>query len=50
MLLMVEKFIRRGIYHFVYQYAQAKNKYIKNYDKNKERSYFEYWDANDLYG
>ena len=30
MLLMVEKGIRRGIYHAIYRYAKANNKYMKN--------------------
>ena len=33
MLLMVEKEIRGGICH---RYATANNKYMKDYDKNKE--------------
>ena len=49
-LLMVEKGIRGGICHFIYWYAKANNKYIKNYDKNKESSYLQYWDVNKLYG
>ena len=36
MLLMVEKGIRGGICHSIYQYAKANKKYIKNYDENKE--------------
>ena len=39
MLLMVEKGIRGGICHAMHRYAKAKNKYMKNYDKNKESSY-----------
>ena len=31
-LLIVEKCIRGGIYHSIYHYAKAKNKYIKYYD------------------
>ena len=38
MLLMVEKGIRGKICHAIYGYAKANNKYIKNYDKNKESS------------
>ena len=47
---MVEKFTRRGICHSIYRYAKANNKYMKNYDKNKELSYLQYWDVNNLYG
>ena len=36
LLLMVEKGIRGGICHFICQYAKGNNKYMKNYDKNKE--------------
>ena len=43
-LLMVEKGIRRGICHSIYQYAKANNKYRKNYDKNEESSYLQYCD------
>ena len=50
MLLMVEKGIRGGICHSIYRYAKANNKYMKDYDKNKESSYIQYWDVNNLYG
>ena len=36
MLLMVEKGIRGGIYHIIYQYVKANNKYRTDCDKNKE--------------
>ena len=50
MLLMVEKRIRGGMCHAIHRYAQANNKYMKNYDQNKEPSYLKYWDVNNLYG
>ena len=50
MVLLVEKGVRGGIYHAIHRYAKANNKYMKNYDKNKESSYIEYLDANNLYG
>ena len=50
MLLMVEKGIRGRICHAIHRYAKANNKYMKNYDKNKELSYIQYLDANNLYG
>ena len=37
-LLMVERGISGGICHSIYRYAKANNKYMKNYDKNKESS------------
>ena len=43
---MVEKGIRGGICHAIHRYAKANNKYMKNYDKNKESSYIQYLDAN----
>ena len=50
MFLMVEKGIRGGICHTVHRYAKAKNKYMKNYDKDKEPSFLKYLDASNLYG
>ena len=41
MLLMVEKGIRGGICHSIYQYAKASNKYLKDNDNNKESSYLQ---------
>ena len=38
MLLMVEKGIRGGICHPIHQYVKANNKYMKDYDRNKESS------------
>ena len=39
MLLTVEKDIRGGICHSIYQCAKANNKHMKDYDKSKESSY-----------
>ena len=50
MLLMIEKAIRRGLCHAIHRYAKTNNKYMKDYDKNKESSYLKYWDVNNLYG
>ena len=50
MLLMVNKGIRGAICHAIHRYAEENNKYTKNYDKNKESSYIQYLDANNLYG
>ena len=49
-LLMVEKGFRGGICHYIYWYAKANNKYLKDCDKNKESTYLQYWEVNNLYG
>ena len=50
MLLMVETGIRGEIWQTIHWYGKPNNKFMKDYDKNKESSYFKYWDVNDLYG
>ena len=50
MLLIVEEGIRGGICHSIHRYAEANNKYMKNYNKDEESSYIQYLDANNLYG
>ena len=50
MLNVFEKEICGGICQATYRYAKANNKYMKNYDKNKESSFLIYDDANNLYG
>ena len=46
MLLMV----RGGICHAICQYLEANKIYMTDYNKNKESSYLNYWDINNLYG
>ena len=48
-VIKVEKGIRSGICHSVYWYTKAKNKYMKDYNKNKESLYIQYWDVSNLY-
>ena len=49
MLLLVEKGIRGGISHAIHRYAKANNTYMKDYDKNRESSYLNYWYVTYLY-
>ena len=49
MFLLYEKVIRGGTCYKVHSYAEANNKYMKSYDKNKESSFLMYVDANNLY-
>ena len=49
-LLMFEKGIRGGISIISNRYGEAKNKYMKGYNKNKASKYLMYLDANNLYG
>ena len=50
MLLMIEEGIRGEICHSVHRHSKASNKYMKDYDENKESSYQIYTDYNNLYG
>ena len=45
---MVKKGIRGGICYAIYWYAKANNKYMKDYDENKE-SYLKYLDVSNVY-
>ena len=49
MLLMVESGMRGGVCHVMHSYVEANNKYMNNYDENKESSFLSYLDANNLY-
>ena len=46
--MQLEKIIRGGICHSIYQYAKA-NICMQDYDKNKELPCFQYWNANKLH-
>ena len=50
MLLIIEEGIRGGICQAILRYAKANNKYMKNYDKDKESSYIQDLDVNSMYG
>ena len=50
MLMMFEKGIRGGISHISKRYAEANNKYMIHYNKEKPSSFIQYLDANNLYG
>ena len=50
MLMMFERGIRGGITHISKRYAEANNKYMKDYNPDKPSSYIQYLDANNLYG
>ena len=50
MQLFIEKGMRGGISYISHRYAEANNKYMKNYDPSKVSCYIPYLDANNLYG
>ena len=49
MFLTYEEGIRGGVCNKVHSYVEANNKYMKNYDENKESSFLMYVHANNLY-
>ena len=48
--MMFEKVIRGGITHISKRYAEANNKYMKNFNERKPSTFIQYLDANNLYG
>ena len=50
MYLMVEKGLRGGVSYIANRYSKPNNKYLSDYDKDKDSSYLMYLDANNLYG
>ena len=50
MLLMIKDGVRGRICNVIHHYAKADDKYIDDYDENKELSYINYWDVNNSYG
>ena len=50
MYLFFESGLKSGISQIFHRYAEANNKYLKNYDESKEDSYILYLDDNNLYG
>ena len=47
-LLMIESGIRGGVCHVIRSYVESNNKYMNNYDENKESSFLSYLDANNF--
>ena len=50
MQLFIEKGLRGGISYIAHRHAKANNKYLPDYNPEKEDSYLMYLDANNLYG
>ena len=50
MLMMFEQRIRGGISHISKRYAEANNKYMKDFDESKPSTFIQYLDENNLYG
>ena len=50
MFLMIEESIRGGICNSIHWYAKVNNKHMKGYGKNKESSYLNYYNVNNLFG
>ena len=48
--LFIEKGTRGGVSYIVKRYAKANNKYMCDYDSNKQSTFITYLDKNNLYG
>ena len=48
MSLLVGEGFRSVICHGTHWYTKANNKYMKDYNKDRESSYLKYWDMNNL--
>ena len=48
--LFIEKGSTRGVSHIAKRYAKANNKYMSDYDSNKQSRLITYLDKNNLYG
>jgi len=48
--LFIEKGLRGGISYIAHRHGKANNKYMRDYNPQKEDSYLMYLDANNLYG
>ena len=50
MYQMVETGLSGGVSYIANRYSKPNNKYLSDYDKNKDSSYLMYLEANNLYG
>ena len=50
MHIFIEKGMRGGISYIAKRHSKANNKYMKDYDSNKESAFIMYLDANNMYG